>query len=127
MSTLGGFSNDALEAYQQAIAEQKGLDFSEGDTYDFTKCVRPDGSTFGTPGLCAPPNKPAGAAVDPKKKKKESFIDKQKRFAADQKKAGFNPLAQAKGQGDRARERNKMVGDAVKGGINAIGGLFKKK
>jgi hypothetical protein len=117
---FGGFSEEALEAYQQAIAESKGTDFAEGEFYDFTQCVRPDGTGFGTKGACKPPNRPAATKATDPKKKKESFIDKQKRMLGDQKKAGFNPLAQAKGRGDRARERNAMV-------INAIKGLFGKK
>jgi hypothetical protein len=115
-SLLGGFSDEALEAYQQAVAESKGADFSESDTYDFTKCVKPDGSTYGTSGKCVPPSRPANSAP----KGKESYTDKQKRMLKETQKAGFNPLAQSKLRGDRARQRNAMV-------MNAIKGLFGKK
>lgn len=51
-SPLGGFTAEALEAYQKALAEQEGTDFAEGDSYDFTTCIRPDGSAYGTGGKC---------------------------------------------------------------------------
>lgn len=31
---------------------KKTMNFSEGETYDFTRCVRPDGSAYGTRGKC---------------------------------------------------------------------------
>jgi hypothetical protein len=49
---LGGFSDEALEAYKQALAEQAGTDFAEGDLYDFTTCIRPNGTAYGTGGRC---------------------------------------------------------------------------
>jgi hypothetical protein len=49
---FGGFTEEALEAYQKALAEQAGTDFAEGDSYDFTTCIRPDGSAYGTRGKC---------------------------------------------------------------------------
>jgi hypothetical protein len=49
---FGGFTAEALEAYQKALAEQAGTDFAEGDSYDFTTCIRPDGSAYGTGGQC---------------------------------------------------------------------------
>jgi hypothetical protein len=49
---FGGFTEEALEAYQKAVAEKEGMDFSEGETYDFTTCVRPDGSSYGSRGKC---------------------------------------------------------------------------
>ena len=51
-SPFGGFGEEALAAYQAALAEKEGLDFSEGGTYDFTTCIRPDGSPYGTAGTC---------------------------------------------------------------------------
>lgn len=58
---FGGFTEEALEAYLKALADQTGIDFSEGDTYDFTRCVRPDGSSYGTGGKCR-----KGAEAGPK-------------------------------------------------------------
>ena len=33
---FGGFTEEALAAYQKALAEQAGTDFAESDSYDFT-------------------------------------------------------------------------------------------
>ena len=49
---FGGFTEEALAAYQKALAEREGTDFAEGDSYDFTTCIRPDGSAYGTGGTC---------------------------------------------------------------------------
>jgi hypothetical protein len=49
---FGGFTEEALAAYQKALAEREGIDFAEGDSYDFTTCIRPDGSAYGTGGKC---------------------------------------------------------------------------
>jgi hypothetical protein len=49
---FGSFTQEALEAYQKALAEREGTDFAEGDLYDFTTCIRPDGSSYGTSGKC---------------------------------------------------------------------------
>ena len=48
----GSFSKEALLQYSELIAQKASSDFSEGDTYDFTRCVRPDGSFYGTGGKC---------------------------------------------------------------------------
>jgi hypothetical protein len=52
MSNQGGFSEEAFEKYQRLLSEQEGVEFSEGETYDFTRCMRPDGSFYGTRGKC---------------------------------------------------------------------------
>ena len=52
----GNFSVESLERYQ-SLLQQVGL--PEGETYDFARCVRPDGTFYGTKGKCMPPNKPA--------------------------------------------------------------------
>jgi hypothetical protein len=49
---FGSFTQEALEAYQKAVAEKEGVEFSERETYDFTTCIRPDGSAYGTRGKC---------------------------------------------------------------------------
>jgi SNF2 family DNA or RNA helicase len=48
----GYLSEEALASYAQQVAEQLDQDFAEGDTYDFTRCVRPNGSAYGTGGQC---------------------------------------------------------------------------
>lgn len=48
----GSFSEEALEQFAQLAAQTQAADFSEGDTYDFTRCVRPNGSAYGTGGQC---------------------------------------------------------------------------
>lgn len=53
---LGSFSLKSLDAYQ-TIAQQQYPEEGWG-VYDFARCVRPDGSTYGTRGRCKPPNKP---------------------------------------------------------------------
>jgi hypothetical protein len=69
----GSFSDEALEQFAQLAAQTQAADFAEGDTYDFTRCVRPDGTAYGTRGKCrkgaesGPAEKPARrprAAID---------------------------------------------------------------
>jgi hypothetical protein len=73
---FGGFTEEALAAYQKALDEKEGVEFSEKDTYDFTTCIRPDGSAYGTAGKCrkgtegeAKKKEPKG---EPKGKSKEA-------------------------------------------------------
>lgn len=48
----GSFSEEALRAYSELAAEKQGLNFAEGDSYDFTRCVKPNGTAYGTKGQC---------------------------------------------------------------------------
>ena len=48
----GSFSEEALLQYAELAAQKQSADFAEGDTYDFTTCIRPDGSAYGTGGKC---------------------------------------------------------------------------
>jgi hypothetical protein len=48
----GSFSFEALQAYEALVAETHPLNFSEGETYDFTRCVRKDGTIYGSRGKC---------------------------------------------------------------------------
>lgn len=47
---LGSFSENSLRAYVSLLEEE--VEFSENETYDFTRCVRSDGSAYGTRGKC---------------------------------------------------------------------------
>jgi hypothetical protein len=48
----GSFSEESLERFAELAAQTQSADFSEGGTYDFTTCIRPDGSAYGTGGKC---------------------------------------------------------------------------
>lgn len=57
----GNFSEEALEAYQEALLSlvDQSLEQEDSDFYDFTRCLRPNGTAYGTRGACQPPNKVA--------------------------------------------------------------------
>lgn len=89
----GEFSEEALEAYSKLAAESKGLEFAEGETYDFTRCVRADGTAYGTRGKCRQGSEEAKAPEAPKAaqggsgaksgaEKKPKFDDRGKRERA---------------------------------------------
>lgn len=63
----GRISEEALELYNLLAAEKQGLDFSEEGTYDFARCMRPDGTYYGTRGKCRKGSE-AGAAPAPGEK-----------------------------------------------------------
>lgn len=50
----GGFSENSLAEYQNLLSSLTGE-----EVYDFSRCVRPDGTFYGTKGRCVPPNVPA--------------------------------------------------------------------
>lgn len=64
----GSFSPEAVELYSELINSKHNQNFSETENYDFTRCIRPDGTSFGTDGKCSPPNKPAPASKAPNPK-----------------------------------------------------------
>jgi hypothetical protein len=48
----GYFSEEALLRFAELVAQTEASDFSEGEVYDFTRCVRPNGTAYGTAGEC---------------------------------------------------------------------------
>jgi hypothetical protein len=44
--------SEKMLAAVATAAEKAGVDFSEGNTYDFTRCVKPSGEAYGTSGAC---------------------------------------------------------------------------
>jgi hypothetical protein len=61
----GSFSEDSLKIFHNLASQSQGLNYSESgtDSYDFTRCVRPDGTSFGTSGKCTPPNRQAAPSI----------------------------------------------------------------
>jgi hypothetical protein len=108
----GYFSEETLKQFAQLAGEEFGTNFSEGDTYDFTRCVRPDGSAYGTRGACksgtrsdkeveptkASPNKP------PKEVKSKPEGNLESQYASKAKQA---QEAMAKGDMDTALKLNR--------------------
>lgn len=75
------FSDGALIEYQRLIKE-KLESYGEGNcwgVYDFARCVRPDGTTYGTRGKCIPPNKPAAEAPEPPQSMEPEPLPKNKK------------------------------------------------
>jgi len=80
----GYFSEETLDKYASLLASQTDADFSESDTYDFTRCVMSGGKIYGTKGQCKAGKQIADAPVAKVKMKKEkvdtdSMITKLKR------------------------------------------------
>jgi len=67
----GYFNEKSLEAYNLLIAEKAGVDFSEEEIYDFTRCVMPSGKVYGTKGQCKVGKQIADAPVAKAGKKGE--------------------------------------------------------
>jgi hypothetical protein len=49
---IGEFSTGSLDTYKKLVSGVHGNNFSENETYDFTRCVRPNGTAYGTKGKC---------------------------------------------------------------------------
>lgn len=88
----GYFSAHMLERYAELLAEQNSVEFSEdGETYDFTRCVRPDGSAYAIASgkKCRQGTEQAADVVAPKAKKAK----KEKAPAAPKAPAAKKPAA----------------------------------
>jgi hypothetical protein len=94
---LGGFSEEALQLFQLAASEQS-YEFSEGDeVYDFTRCMRPDGSFYGTSGTCK-----KGSAAGAKEKEAPKTAGGRKRRATAEGKAADAAARKAAGGAKRS-------------------------
>ena len=72
----GYFSEETLRQFAALAEETFGINFSEGGTYDFTRCVRPDGSAYGTNGKCR-----KGTEGESKEKKKRESEKREPMFS----------------------------------------------
>ena len=99
---LGSFNQKSLELFQEAMSESMFSDFSEGDSYDFTTCIRPDGSAYGTGGKCRKGTE--GESKDPVAGLRKQERSRQAKQAAEQK---------AKNLAD-AKKEMKSISDEIK-------------
>jgi hypothetical protein len=117
---FGGFTAEALEAYQKVLAEQAGTDFAEGDSYDFTTCIRPDGSAYGTGGKCRKGTEGEAKSKEGGKGEFSSFdklsqdqrdrrIKQQAELVRDLKKDGNADWKSERGRLDRMLDKDKEV------------------
>jgi hypothetical protein len=91
----GFVSEEALAEYSRLAAEKLGVDFAEGDTYDFTRCMRPDGTFYGTRGKC---KKGSEAGAAPAKEKSAKPVTRDEKVGALREK-----VAALKGSGDKKK------------------------
>lgn len=89
---FGSFSEEALAEYSEMVAQTQSADFSEGDTYDFTRCMRPNGSIYGTRGQCRKGvESTKGAAA--KVAERAAKLARQKKNQTPERKAMYDQLA----------------------------------
>jgi hypothetical protein len=116
---LGGFSEEALQLFQLAASEQS-YEFSESEgTYDFTRCMRADGSFYGTRGSCK-----KGSAAGAKEKEAPKTEGGRKRSAtaaakaagaAERKAAGAAKRSATAGRARLLQEELEKVKDKMRG------------
>ena len=109
MANLGGFSEEALQLFQLAASEQ-GYDFSEGDeTYDFARCVRSDGTAYGTGGSCRKGTEEAKGPKEPKARKTASVSKKSTKSEPKPVGSGGETVEQLRAESDAAWKRARQL------------------
>ena len=73
---MGYFNEESLRKFNSMCSD--GVDFAEGDSYDFARCIMPDGEIYGTKGQCKQ-GKPIG---EEEESGKERGSDKSKKNLA---------------------------------------------
>jgi hypothetical protein len=106
MTNLGGFSEEALLLFQLAASE-RAYDFSEeGEVYDFTRCMRPNGTYYGTRGQCKSGSQSGPAEVKEKGAPKAPKPRAQKSIKAAK---GELALVKAATKGDKSPESKQRL------------------
>jgi hypothetical protein len=70
---IGQFSDETLSKYVSLVEERVGLSFSEIEPYDFARCMRSDGSIYGSRGQCRKGTEVAASEGGSGSKKPASF------------------------------------------------------
>lgn len=85
---FGSFDSDSLSKYAQMASEKSGADFAEGGVYDFTRCLRSDGTVYGTSGKCRKGTETGGEQKEGKKSKVKLSSEQQKAYDSAKKEGG---------------------------------------
>ena len=109
---MGTFSSESLQRFNEMCADK--YSFSENNVFDFARCVRPDGSAFGTRGRCLPPNRPAPSKASSDKGECEGILNRRQRKQCQRKRA----LSAA---------QNVTKRGSIKNALNDIGDKLKRK
>jgi hypothetical protein len=101
------------------LSEQENVEFSEGETYDFTRCMRPNGTFYGTRGSCKKGSE-AGAkeAEAPKTaggKKRRATAEGKATDSAARKAAGAAKRSASAGRARLLKEELEKVKDKMRG------------
>jgi hypothetical protein len=119
---MGHFNEEALQLYHNLCAEKEGIDFSEEEVYDFTRCVRPNGTFYGTAGRCRKGTETAPAekkVAEPRAKSSRSEnITKIRNLVKEQKQKGATrrQLKSLRGKQQIEERTRKLEGEAKKRG-----------
>ena len=115
----GFVSEEALAEYSRLAAEKLNLDFAEGEVYDFARCMRADGSFYGTSGTCkkgtAAGDKEAEAPKTAGGRKRRATAETKAAGAAERKAAGNAKRSASAGRARLLKEELEKVKDKMKG------------
>jgi hypothetical protein len=114
----GSVSEEALAEYSRLAAEKLGTDFAEGEVYDFARCMRADGSFYGTSGTC----KKGTAAGDKEAEAPKTAGGRKRRATAETKAAG---AAERKAAGAEKRADHSRRARLFKDELKKVAGKMK--
>jgi len=112
----GYFDEKSLESYNLLIAEREGVDFSEGEIYDFTRCVRANGSFYGTSGRCR-----QGSPAGPKEETKGTSGINLSKVKAAKEKLAADKAANGGKRLDRIQEEQRLARNKAQRELDAKG------
>jgi len=124
----GSFTSESLQVYTSLVADQHSSDFSETEAYDFTRCVRPNGTAYGTGGTCkkgtqqAKPEEPKTRKAPFTKDPERSARDKAVR---DRDREQLGAIERHLSTGSKDEKAQKLKEEIAR--LNAISGRPSKK
>ena len=119
---FGRFSEESLESYAEAASEKNGE-----ETYDFTRCVRSDGTSYGTGGQC----RKGSESAKEEKVKKGPNTERQFQVAAVRKKIieklDFHKARIKKMKNEAAREKERKLIERLERNYKRLNDLYMRQ